>query len=97
MNRSAPAAAPGLPLGVQADGTLTPAAMVLGFITGTVAVLTLLPLGVLGIILNNMGLERVWTAPARARALITWSWVILAASSVLGPSLIVVALVLQSR
>ncbi|TNY37706.1 hypothetical protein [Thermomonospora catenispora] len=94
MNRSAPVS-PALPLGVQADGTLTPAATALGFVTGTVAVLTLLPLGVLGIILNNMGLERVQTAPDRARTLITWSWVILAASSVLGVALVVAALALQ--
>ncbi|WP_119731469.1 hypothetical protein [Thermomonospora amylolytica] len=86
-----------LPLGVQADGTLTRTAASIGFVLGTVAVLTLLPFGVLGIVLNNMGLERVQTAPDKARTLVSWSWIVLAAASVLGLALIAGALAMQGR
>lgn len=67
-----------LPLGVQEDGTLTRKATPVAFVLGTLAVFAVLPLGVLGIILNNMGLERVATNPEQARRLVAWSWGIFA-------------------
>ncbi|REE97242.1 hypothetical protein [Thermomonospora umbrina] len=82
-----------LPLGVQADGTLTRKATPIAFVMGTLAVLVLLPLGVLGVILNNMGLERVQSSPEPARKLINWSWGILAVADVLALVLIIAMVV----
>ncbi|SEG82993.1 hypothetical protein SAMN04489712_115120 [Thermomonospora echinospora] len=74
---------PRLPLGVQADGTLTRKAVPIAFVMGTLAVFAVLPLGVLAIILNDRGLERVRTSPQTARRMINWSWGILAVVDVL--------------
>jgi hypothetical protein len=84
-----------LPLGVQADGTLTTKAVPVAFVLGTLAVFAALPFGVLAIVLNNMGLERVQTSPRTARLLVAWSWGIFAvvdAFAIIG--LLVVALLM---
>lgn len=84
-----------LPLGVQADGTLTRKATPIAFVLGTLAVFAALPLGVLAIILNNMGLERVQTTPKTARTLVTWSWWIFAVVDTAAIAALVLAVVLR--
>lgn len=84
-----------LPLGVQADGTLTNKATPVAFILGTVAVFALLPVGVLGIVLNNMGLERVQSDPEKARKLVAWSWGILAVTNALALTALAVVLIVS--
>ncbi|ACZ00469.1 hypothetical protein [Thermomonospora curvata] len=91
------APAPGttrLPLGVQADGTLTPRAVPIAFVLGTLAVFAALPLGVLGIVLNDRGLERVRTDPQSARKLVAWSWGIFAVVDALAVVAVVLAVFL---
>jgi hypothetical protein len=90
---AAPPPPSGLPLGVQADGTLTNKAMPIAFVMGTLAVFTALPFGVLGIVLNNMGLERVQTSPQTAQRLVAWSWGILAAVDAVAVLILIVILV----
>jgi hypothetical protein len=76
----APVAMPGqrLPLGVRPDGELTRTGVAFAFVLATVAVFLAFPLGVLGIVLSNMGMNRVSTKPETARRLVAWSWAILA-------------------
>lgn len=68
--------APKLPLGLRPDGTLTSKAMPFAFILGTIAVFAAFPLGVLGVLLNSAGMERVKTNPEKARKLVAWSWIV---------------------
>ncbi len=43
---------------------------------GTLAVFLAFPVGILGIVLSNMGMNRVSTKPETARKLVAWSWAI---------------------
>ena len=70
-----------LPLGVLPDGSMTRRAATIGFILGTICVVGAFPLAIVGIVLSNMGMNRVQTAPAKARRLVTWSWWILGVTS----------------
>lgn len=67
-----------LPLGVRADGEMTRKGIAFAFVLGTIAVFFAFPLGLLGIVLSNMGMNRVSTKPETARKLVAWSWVIFA-------------------
>jgi hypothetical protein len=87
-----PAAVSGhrLPLGVRADGVMTPKGIAFGFILGTVAVFFAFPLGLLGIVLSNMGMNRVSTKPETARKLVAWSWAIFAITDcIIVPAIVV--------
>lgn len=81
-----------LPRGAKANGELTRTAKTLGAILGTIAVFTFFPLGILGIVLNCMGLDRVTSDPYNARRLMRASWITLATA----PTLAVVLAVLLS-
>ncbi len=70
-----------LPWGTTPDGELTPAAVVVGAVLGTIAVFTFFPLAVLGIVLSCMGLNRINTDLVEARRLLSWSWLVLAGSA----------------
>jgi len=45
-------------------------------VLGTLAVFLAFPVGILGIVLSNMGMNRVSTKPETARKLVAWSWAI---------------------
>jgi len=60
---------------------MTRRAATIGFILGTICVVGAFPLAIVGIVLSNMGMNRVQTAPAKARRLVTWSWWILGVTS----------------
>jgi hypothetical protein len=79
---AAPAAMPGprLPLGVRANGEMTRIGIAFAFVLGTIAVFLAFPLGILGIVLSNMGMNRVSTKPETARKLVAWSWAIFVAT-----------------
>jgi len=72
-----------LPLGLRPDGSMTRRAATIGFILGTICVVGAFPLAIVGIVLSNMGMNRVHSDPAKARRLIAWSWGVLGATSVL--------------
>jgi glucan phosphoethanolaminetransferase (alkaline phosphatase superfamily) len=65
-----------LPLGVGADGAFTRRGVVFACALGTIAVFLFFPLGILGIVLSSMGMNRVSTKPEAARKLVAWSWAI---------------------
>jgi hypothetical protein len=94
-NPAAPDAMPGqrLPLGLNADGDMTPRGVFFAFVLGTIAVFCAFPLGILGIVLSNMGMERVSTKPDIARKLVAWSWAIFAVTDSLVVLLLVAAFV----
>jgi hypothetical protein len=78
-----------LPLGLRADGEMTRRGVICAFVLGTIAVFLAFPLGILGIVLSNMGMNRVTTKPETARKLVAWSWAIFAVTD----SIVVLALV----
>jgi hypothetical protein len=90
-----PIALPGqrLPLGVRADGEMTRKGVAFAFVLGTIAVFLAFPLGILGIVLSNMGMNRVSTKPETARKLVAWSWAIFAITDCIAVCGIVVAVV----
>jgi hypothetical protein len=58
-------------------------------VTGTYAVLLTFPLGILGIVLSCMGLDRIRRGEPSAGKLMLWSWVCFAPGTVLGVTLTV--------
>jgi hypothetical protein len=84
-----------LPIGIRPDGEMTRTGIVFAFVLGTVAVFLAFPLGILGIVLSNMGMNRVATKPETARKLVAWSWAIFAVTDTL--ALLGVVAVLVSR
>ena len=91
-HQAVPAAGRGasLPLGVRADGEMTRKGIAFAFVLGTVAVFFAFPLGLLGIVLSNMGMNRVSTKPETARKLVGWSWAIFAVTDcIIVPAILV--------
>lgn len=70
-----------LPLGLRPDGSMTRRASTIGFILGIICVFGAFPLAILGIVLSNMGMNRVHSDPAKARTLVAWSWGVLGVTS----------------
>lgn len=73
-----------LPWGVTPDGELTRQGTIVGALMGTLAVFLTFPLGIAGIVLSCMGLDRVQRNPRLARRLVTWSWVMFVPGTLLG-------------
>jgi hypothetical protein len=90
------ASAPRLPWGIRADGEMTRRGLVFAFVLGTIAVFAAFPVGVLGIVLSNMGMNRVESKPDLARQLVASSWIIFAVTDAIALVFVVVA-VLASR
>lgn len=67
-----------LPWATTADGELTRTGVSVGAVLGTIAVFTCFPLGILGIVLNCMGLDRVQHDPESAHRFMRASWTTLA-------------------
>lgn len=74
---------------------MTRTGIVFAFVLSTIAVFLAFPLGILGIVLSNMGMNRVATKPEAARKLVAWSWAIFAVTDTL--ALLGVVAVLASR
>lgn len=73
-----------LPWGTTAEGELDSNGVKLGAVIGTLAVFFTFPLGILGIVLNCMGLDRIQSEPEKARKLLMWSWITFIPGTVLG-------------
>jgi hypothetical protein len=81
---------PDLPWGATADGELTRQGVLLGAVLGTLAVFLTFPLGILGIVLSCMGLDRIQTNPPKARKLLLWSWILFLPGTLMAVGLLVV-------
>lgn len=66
------------------------------FVLATIAVFAAFPLGVLGIVLSNMGMNRVATKPETARKLVAWSWAIFAVTDSIAVLTVVAVLISRS-
>ena len=73
-----------LPWGTTPDGEFDRQGITAGFVMGTLAVVFTLPLGIIGIVLSCMGLDRVKTNPGAARKFMIWSWSLFVAGTILG-------------
>jgi hypothetical protein len=83
---------PRMPWGTTPEGELTRNGTVLGAVMGTLAVFTTLPLGVAGIIVSCMGLDRIRRRDRSAATYLRWSWILFVPGSVIGSALAVFAL-----
>jgi hypothetical protein len=73
-----------LPWGTTPEGELTRRGTIVGAVMGTLAVFMTFPLGVLGIVLSCMGLDRVRRGEPSARSFLTWSWILFTPGTVIG-------------
>ncbi|QKW38095.1 hypothetical protein HUT06_32215 [Actinomadura sp. NAK00032] len=71
---AAPSPAPSLAFGIGPDGTYTRVGQTAAFILGTFTMLAFFPLAVVAALLYTRAETRFAENPARARALVTWSW-----------------------
>ena len=85
-----------LPLGLRPDGEMTRTGIMCAFVLGTIAVACAFPLGILGIVLSNMGMNRVATKPDTARRLVAWSWAIFAVTDSVVVLAVIAALISRS-
>jgi hypothetical protein len=81
-----------LPWGTTPEGELTRNGTIVGAVMGTLAVFTTLPLGIVGIVLSCMGLDRIRRDDPSAHKLLTWSWICFAPGTVIGTALILLGL-----
>ncbi|MEU8346057.1 hypothetical protein AB0C74_30535 [Spirillospora sp. NPDC048832] len=79
-----PSPAPVLAFGIGPDGTYTRLGQVAAFVLGTLTTLVFFPLAVAAAVLYTHAETRFADDPARARALVNWSWLCIAAPVVLG-------------
>jgi hypothetical protein len=73
-----------LPWGTTPEGELTRDGTIVGAVMGTLAVFITFPLGVLGIVLSCMGLDRVRRGEPSGRTFLIWSWICFAPGTVIG-------------
>jgi hypothetical protein len=73
-----------LPWGTTPEGELNRQGTIVGSIMGTYAVFLTLPLGILGIVLSCMGLDRIPRGNPSGRTLLMWSWICFAPGTVVG-------------
>lgn len=71
---SIPAPSARLGLGIGADGTYTRLGQVAAFVLGLITTFVFLPLVVVAALLYTRAETRFAENPARARALVRWSW-----------------------
>ena len=81
------------PWGTTPGGELTRNGTILGSVMGTLAVFITLPLGVAGIIVSCMGLDRIRRNDPSAATYVRWSWILFAPGTVIGTALAVFGLI----
>jgi hypothetical protein len=82
-----------MPWGTTPQGGLTRNGTILGSVMGTLAVFITLPLGVAGIIVSCMGLDRIRRNDPSAATYLRWSWILFVPGTVIGTALVVLGLV----
>jgi hypothetical protein len=82
-----------MPWGTTPEGELTRNGTILGSVMGTLAVFITLPLGVAGIIVSCMGLDRIRRHDPSAASYLRWSWILFVPGTVIGTALAVFGLV----
>jgi hypothetical protein len=77
-----------LPWGTTSEGEFTRRGTIVASVMGTLAVFVTLPLGVAGIVLSCMGLDRLRRHDASARKFLIWSWILFVPGTVIGVPLV---------
>jgi hypothetical protein len=86
-----------LPWGTTSEGELTTAGTVVGGLMGTFAVLVTFPLGVLGIVLSCLGLDRIARQEPSARRFLMWSWICFVPGTLVGVPLLLLLIASSLR
>jgi len=73
-----------VPWGTTPEGELTTPGTIVGGVMGTYAVFITFPLGILGIVLSCMGLDRIPRQDPSARRYLVWSWICFVPGTVVG-------------
>ena len=72
------------PWGTTPEGELTSQGTLIAFVMGTYATFITFPLGIVGIVLSCMGLDRIERREASARKFLIWSWICFVPGTVIG-------------
>ena len=83
---------PHLPWGTTPEGEFTRKGTILASVMGTFAVFTTPPLGVAGIVVSCLGLDRVRRQKASAKRWMLWSWILFGPGTVIGVPLVLLLL-----
>jgi hypothetical protein len=81
-----------LPWGTTEQGEFTRRGTILASVMGTCAVFTTLPLGVVGIVVSCLGLDRVRRQDPSANRWLLWSWILFVPGTVIGVPLVLLLL-----
>lgn len=81
-----------LPWGTTPEGEFTRSGTILASVMGTFAVLTFLPLGVVGIVVSCMGLDRIRRHEPGAKKFLIWSWILFVPGTVIGVPVVILLL-----
>ena len=86
-------AQPRLPWGTTPEGEFARGGTILASVMGTFAVLTFLPLGVTGIVLSCMGLDRIKRHEPSTRTYLIVSWLLFVPGTVVGVPLVAILMI----
>ena len=78
------ATTPPLPWGTTSEGEFTRQGTIVASVMGTLAVLTFLPLGVAGIVVSCLGLDRIRRLELSANRWMLWAWIMFVPGTVVG-------------
>ena len=81
-----------LPWGTTPEGEFTRQGTIVASVTGTLAVFITLPLGVAGIVLSCMGLDRIRRHDPAGRKFLIWSWIFFVPGTVVGVPAVLIGL-----
>ncbi|NKZ03622.1 hypothetical protein [Actinomadura latina] len=84
MTEAVPAPAPSLAFGIGPDGTYTRPGQAAAFVLGLITTFVFVPLVVVAALLYTRAETRFAEDPARARALVNWSWLCITIPVLLG-------------
>jgi hypothetical protein len=83
---------PTLPWGTTSEGEFTRQGTIVASVMGTLAVLTFLPLGVAGIVVSCLGLDRIRRQELSANRWMLWSWIMFVPGTVVGVPVVLLLL-----
>lgn len=82
-----------LPWGTTPEGQFTRSGVMLAFVMSAFAVFITFPLGIVGIVLSCMGLDRIQRREPVGRRFLMWSWILFAPGAVIGGVLVILGMV----
>ena len=80
------------PWGTTPEGEFTRVGIILAFVMGSFAVFITFPLGIIGIVLSCIGLDRIQRGDPSARKFLRWSWICFVPGGLIGTALVILVL-----